>query len=60
MNATQKHINLVLPADEMREISISFALAARNDETKKQFYARALVRGAAELKTETTKKGLKK
>jgi len=43
----------------MREISISHALAARNDETKKQFYARALVRGGQELKTEQTKKGRK-
>lgn len=59
MNAEQKHINLVLPADQMREISISHALAARDDETKKQFYARALVRGAQELKTEQTKKGRK-
>lgn len=61
MNATQKHINLILPADEMREVSVSWALAARSDETKKQFYARALVRGALELKTEATqKKGTRK
>lgn len=61
MNATQKHINLVLSADEMREISISCAVCAGPAETKKQFYARALVRGALELKTEaTTKKGPRK
>ena len=50
-----KHINLILEPDQFREVAICFATLANPDETKKQFYARALVVGAKELNKNQTK-----
>lgn len=47
-----KHINIIMEPDEFRDVAISCAVASLPTETKKQFYARALVKGAQALSAE--------